>query len=95
LTPPARVPDNQRPFGGTVAVCTYELYLATFKDARTALRERDGGRLAAMRAKAASRGGGATEACELALADAEASRGQRSRLEVCRPLCDTRCERAV
>ncbi len=78
-----------------MSVCTYELYLATFKDARAAVRTGDGARLAAMRAKAASRGGGATAAAQLALDDAEAARSRRSKLDVCRPLCDARCERAV
>lgn len=78
-----------------MAVCTYELYLATFKDAKAAVRARDEARLAAMRAKAASRGGGASAAAALALGDAQAAHPRRSKADVCRPLCDVRCERAV
>jgi hypothetical protein len=78
-----------------VADCTYELYALTFKAARAAVRSGDGARLVAMRARAGCRPGGAAAACLLALDDAEANASRRTKFEVCRPLCDTRCERGV
>ncbi len=75
--------------------CTYELYLATYKAARAAVKAKDVARLAAMRAKAVSRKGSASRAAVLALDDAESNAARRSKAEVCRPLCDTRCERGV
>jgi hypothetical protein len=78
-----------------LADCTYELYALTFKAARAAVRSGDGPRLVAMRSRAGCRPGGAAEACLLAIADAEANASRRTKFEVCRPLCDTRCERGV
>ena len=92
------MPEDHYPFWTkAIAVqdCTYELYAATFREARAALRARDPARLAALRAKAAGRPGAASEVCLLALEDAEAQASRRSKFEVCRPLCDTRCERGV
>ena len=75
--------------------CTYDLYVATYKAARAAVRAKDAARISALRARAEGRSGGARTAALLALADAEASVARRSKFEVCRPLCDTRCERGV
>ncbi len=75
--------------------CTYDVYLATYTAARAAVKAKDAARLAAMRAKAISRKGGASRAAVLALDDAEGTVARRTKLEVCRPLCDTRCERGV
>lgn len=75
--------------------CTYELYVLTFKDARAAVRAGDAGRLSALRTRATTRGGGAAAAALLALDDAQAQASRRSKFEVCRPLCVTRCERGV
>ncbi len=87
----AEIPD------GSMAThdCTYELYLATYKAARAAVKAKDASRLAAMRAKAQGRKGAAAKAALLALDDAEGHVARRSKFEVCRPLCDTRCERGV
>ena len=74
--------------------CTYELYALTYKVARAAVKARDAARLAALRAKAVAREGAARRAAVLALDDAEGLRSRRGKEEVCRPLCDTRCERA-
>lgn len=75
--------------------CTYELYLVTYKAARAAVKARDAARLAAMRAKAVGRRGAARRAAVLALDDAESNAARRSKADVCRPFCDTRCERGV
>lgn len=75
--------------------CTYEIYLATYKAARLAARARDTARLAALRTRAEKRAGSARNAALLALADAEENASRRSKADVCRPLCATRCERGV
>jgi hypothetical protein len=75
--------------------CTYELYLATYKAVRLAARARDTARLAALRARAETRTGSARKAALLAIADAEGNVSRRSKADVCRPLCATRCERGV
>lgn len=75
--------------------CTYELYVLTFKDARAAVRAGDARRLEALRVRAAGHGGGASAAAMLALDDAQAHASRRSKFEVCRPICVTRCERGV
>ncbi len=75
--------------------CTYEIYQLTYKAARIAARAKDTSRLAALRTRAEARSGGARAAALLAIADAERNVARRSKVEVCRPLCDTRCERGV
>ncbi len=75
--------------------CTYELYAVTYKAARAALKAGDAGRFEALRERANRRTGGEAAACLLALSDAEANSARRTKFEVCRPLCDTRCERGV
>jgi hypothetical protein len=75
--------------------CTYELYVAVFKEARAAFKAGDASRLAALRARASHRRGAARAAALLALDDVEAKASRRTKFEVCRPLCDTRCERGV
>lgn len=75
--------------------CTYELYVATYKAAQAAVKAKDTVRVAAMRAKALSRKGAAGKAAVLALDDAEGKVARRTKAEVCRPLCDTRCERGI
>ncbi len=75
--------------------CTYELSLATFKVARAAVRAGDAARLSALRTQIAKRSGGAAAVSRLAVDDAEGRRSSRTKFEVCRPLCDTRCERGV
>jgi hypothetical protein len=75
--------------------CTYEIYLATYKVARMAARANDTSRLGAIRARAEARTGGARAAALLAVADAVKNVSRRSKLDVCRPVCDTRCELGV
>ena len=75
--------------------CTYEIYLATYKAVRLASRSKDAARLAALRTRAEARAGGARKAALLAIADAEGNASRRSKVDVCRPHCDTRCERGV
>jgi hypothetical protein len=75
--------------------CTYELYASTYKDARAAVRAGDARRLETIRASVANRAGGEAEACLLALRDAQGKSPRRTKFEVCRPLCQTRCERGV
>jgi hypothetical protein len=75
--------------------CTYEIYLATYKVARMAVRAHDASRLGSIRARAEARSGGARAAALLAVDDAEKNASKRTKLEVCRPVCDTKCERAV
>ncbi len=78
----------------TSPLCTYELYAAFFKETRIALRNGDAARVGALRA-AAGRRNGASQACLLAVGDAEQGAARRSKVEVCRPLCTSKCERAV
>jgi hypothetical protein len=75
--------------------CTYDLYVATFKESRAAVKAGDEARLAAIRARAAKRDGAAATVMLLALEDAQAKASCRTKFEVCRPMCDTRCERGV
>ncbi len=75
--------------------CTYELYGRIYAIARQAVRAKDEAKLTTIRAAAARRSGGAQAAFSLALEDALADRPRRSRLDVCRPLCTDKCERAV
>lgn len=75
--------------------CTYDLYQLTYKAASLAVRAKDAARIAALRTRAEARTDGARAAALLAIADAEGHVSKRSKAEVCRPLCDTRCERGV
>lgn len=75
--------------------CTYEIYVATYKAARLAARASDAPRLAALRKRAETRTGAARGAALLGIDDAVANASRRSKADVCRPLCDTKCERAV
>ena len=75
--------------------CTYEIYQLTYKAARIAARAKDSARLLALRGRAEARAGSARAAALLAIADAEGNVAKRSKADVCRPLCSTRCERGV
>ncbi len=80
---------------GRVPDCTYELYVAVFKDVAAAVRAGDTGRIATLRARIEARPGPRAAVCKLALDDAEGRSARRTKYEVCRPLCATRCERGV
>ena len=79
----------------STVTCTYELYQIAFKEARAAVRAGNVARLDSLRARAGVRSGAARAAVLLAVGDAQAEASRRSKIDVCRPLCETRCERGV